>query len=138
MLLNFFLSGCSESHTEEDFLNETSEKASEFAKANEKFALNKFINGLWEGRCTNNKTEKVVVDFQINSRVKFINHSPKLDFESADEQGLYEIIDEKTIKLYYLAIGEVVEIAKVNEDKIKLAGQGASIIYGCSFDRIKR
>jgi hypothetical protein len=61
-----------------------------------------------------------------------------LDFGSGYEQGLYEIIDEKTIKPHYSAIVEVIEINKINEDRIKLAGKGASVIYGCSFDRIKR
>ena len=133
-----FFVGCSKSQTEEDFLNKSSEKASELASANENFALNKFINGSWEGKCTDIDKDKIVVDFENNARVKFTSYTPQIDFGSAYEQGLYEITDEKTIKLYYLGIGEVIEIVKINEDKIKLAGRGTSVIYGCNFDRIKR
>lgn len=133
-----FLSGCSKSQTEQDFLDETAERASKLALNNEKFALDKFINGSWEGKCNADEAGKIVVDFQKNARIKFTHHSPDLDFGSGFEQGLYEIADEKTIKLHYLATGEFIEIEKITNDKIKFSEGGRSVIYGCNFDRIRK
>jgi hypothetical protein len=137
--LLWFAGACVNTQTESNFLQRTSQEAAQFTVKNSKYQLDRFIGGTWEGECSPNDKSKESLFFQGNGRLKVTTYMPPdfTDFKSAYEQGLYEILEENRIKLYYLAAGETIEINKLNEDEIKIGGTGSTIIYGCVLKRIK-
>ncbi len=132
----FGLISCSESHTHQDFINKTASQANSLATSNKKHELWSFIRGAWEGRCYAQQADgREIVTFGDDARIEFRSVSEEAEFD-ASEHGLYEIVGEEKIKLYYLAAGDFVTVKKINYDKIEFEGLDAPIYAGCEFSRL--
>jgi len=128
-----FMASCEGSQTEEDFFTETAALASIYAVNNKTFDLNSFLMGTWIGSCYDDPIAKKLVVFSDDGRVRFqtVTSDPEI---GGYEQGLFEIVDESTVRFHRVVSADLVKIRK-GYNSFVFEGEIVPALSECEFSR---